>query len=171
MPLHVYNTSWLDPTPHVYNGTAWVTPTSVRVYNTSWLTVYSGTPAGSVAISDKVASVATTSGTCTAGYRLASTGVASYTATSSGTYATISGEWLTGGAASDYEVRAQKTAGTGTPSNLNTWLGLGTTRTWSLSQSGEGETFVYLTIQIRDATTLTVLDTADVEIRAYVGIA
>lgn len=44
------------------------------------------------------------------------------------------GTWLIAGAASDYEIRV---TGTGDdPGNLNTWLNMGSTRTWELTLPG-----------------------------------
>lgn len=101
-------------------------------------------------------------GTATATYRLASTGVASAT-NSAGTLTAISGQWLTSGTAADYEVMGQWSPQTGGPGSIAgggsvggatpaTWLGLGTTRDFTLSATNNfAERELY--IQIRNAAT------------------
>lgn len=72
--------------------------------------------------------------------------------------------WLSAnGAVADYDVRATLVSGsiTGT---MATWLNLATTRLWSVTKNGAGAGVVtaQMTIEIRHAVTLVVLDTATV---------
>jgi len=60
----------------------------------------------------------------------------------------------------NYEVEASLASGTMPTGTLNTWLSVGTTRSWSISASGGGSTSCSLTMQIRDATTLQIVATA-----------
>ena len=73
--------------------------------------------------------------------------------------------WITPtSSASLYEVRATKVSGD-TPnagSALNTWLACTTTRSWALYLTGLGRFDCVLTIEIRDAATQTVRDTATI---------
>lgn len=88
--------------------------------------------------------------------------------TSAGAY--NGGSWLSGGNASNYEIRATKTAGVNpSGSALNTWLNLGTDRSWVVSQIGVGFKTSVLTIQIRETSGFTVLDSASMTIRAEVS--
>lgn len=97
--------------------------------------------------------------TATAGYRLMNTGAAQKRVT--GSYAAISNEWMVTGAVADYECRATLNSGDTPTGTLATWLALSTTRTWELSTSS-GLLTCNLTIEIRDAATTTVLDSASV---------
>jgi hypothetical protein len=90
-----------------------------------------------IVLSDQSAlnnSLAGVGGTATATYQLASTGAASRT-NSAGVLTAISGEWLTSGTAADYEVYAEWGSGGGTTGGAtpDTWLGLGTTRNFTLT--------------------------------------
>jgi hypothetical protein len=65
------------------------------------------------------------------------------------------------GIGSDYEIRATLATGDApTSGTLNTWLSLGTARTWSQSQAVDGQRSCTLTIEIRDSATQTVQGTA-----------
>jgi len=114
------------------------------------------TPSARVAISDQLSFVVGDD----AGYRLDSDGSA-YRRLGSTAYTAISGEWLLTGSNSDYEARATLVSGS-TPSTgtLDSWLGLGTDRTWTLTSTSSAQSV--LTIEIRDATTLEVLDSATI---------
>lgn len=104
----------------------------------------------------------------TAGYRLGSDGQAQETNVS-GTYVDISGEWETGGLpGSLYECRVTVTSGTLSSGTSGSWLSLGSTQTWTRTRSGIGSNAVTFTVEIRDANTLTVLDTATVTLTATV---
>lgn len=91
---------------------------------------------------------------------------AEVTFTNTGTYAGVgnvegfSGNWITptSAAGSAYEIRLTVNSGS-TPSGSapNIWLSLGTTRTWTISQSGVGSDSSNVTIEIRRASSGAVL--------------
>lgn len=110
----------------------------------------------------------------TATYGIRSNGTIDATYTSNGGYAGTDGvtngtNWITPTtSASLYEVRATKVSGD-TPnagSALNTWLPCTTTRSWALYLTGVGRFDCVLTIEIRDAATQTVRDTATITLMA-----
>lgn len=85
-------------------------------------------------------------------YRLASTGEEQSYEGDGGTHADI-GDWLLEGSNSDYECRLTVNSGDNpTGSSLATWLALSTTRTWTLSDTSEGDGAESndCTIEIRD---------------------
>lgn len=73
--------------------------------------------------------------------------------------------YQTGGSASAYDVRATVTSGALTSGTTGAWLNLGTTRTWTCSTVGGVES-ADLLIEVRDATTLVVVDSATVSLYA-----
>jgi hypothetical protein len=84
--------------------------------------------------------------------------------------------WLTAGAASAVDVRLTQNSLTGAGvmggAALATWLNCGTTRTWTLTNTTNGNnnsTFTG-TMELRDATTLAVLDSATVTLSANVSV-
>lgn len=124
-----------------------------------------GVAASSVEITNVTASnssLAGIGGSATATYRLASSGGA-FRTISSGTLTAISGQWLLSGSASDYEAFVSvNSGGTGTPGGtFDTWVNLGTTRNWTLTSENSFSTTTF-TVQIRNAATLAVVDTAQV---------
>lgn len=83
-------------------------------------------------------------------------------ATTNGAVGAFSRTWRVGGNASDYECYLSGTGTTPTGSALNTWLGLLSTRSWSLSAVDDSKTFSG-TIQVRlAASPFTVIDSASV---------
>lgn len=95
-------------------------------------------------------------GTATATYSLTSAGLETATGSSNNT-------WLLAGSAADYDVRLTINSGTLTSGTSGSWLNLGTTRTWTLQRSGAiGISTTNTTVEIRSASTLTVLATATV---------
>ena len=76
------------------------------------------------------------------------------TYTGSGGVSGFSGNWIdpTSAAGDDYEIRMSVNSGT-TPSGASTgsWLGLGTSRIWLLTQSGVGAKTANVTVEIRKA--------------------
>ena len=98
---------------------------------------------------------------------------ASFTLNTSGLYssvgnqASVSGVWKQGPESSNYEVRA--TVISGSPSGTTgSWLSLSSSRTWSVSDStGSGPITASLTIEIRDASTLTVYTTSTLSLSAW----
>jgi hypothetical protein len=129
------------------------------------LSSFYGKANASVAISNQSAinnSKAGIGGTATATYRLASTGAASRTNVG-GTLVSISGEWLTSGAASLFDVYATWSGSGGTVGGTTgSWLNLATTREWTLSATNNYQTR-NLAIEIRLASSGAVLDTATIE--------
>lgn len=105
--------------------------------------------------------------------------VATYSLNSDGTNG-FGGEWLTGGTASNYEVQAVQfsddTVGTGTSvsGTLNTYMNLGTTRSWSASATNNGantsRTWV-LDLTIRRVSDSVVMDTARITLQATTTLA
>lgn len=118
-----------------------------------------------VVLSDQTAvntSLAGVGGSATATYSLNSSGQATRT-NAAGTPVNITGQWLTSGTAADYEVFAQWSPSGGGPNAVlgggttggatpDTWLGLGTTRSFTLTgvSANVGRE---LYIQIRNAST------------------
>jgi hypothetical protein len=107
----------------------------------------------------------------TATYGIRSNGTIDATYTSNGGYAGSDGltngtNWITPTtSASLYEVRATKVSGDAfqpTGSALGTWLPCTSNRQWQLLLTGVGRFDCVLTIEIRDAATQTVRDTATI---------
>lgn len=107
-------------------------------------------------------------------FKLGSDGVA-YIADEIGVLNPIAGEWLISGTASDYEVRATQNLTTGVPpgavsGTFGTWQSLGTDRSWFVEVTNPGigtlNAQLFMTIEIRDASTLTVLATAAITLWA-----
>lgn len=96
-----------------------------------------------------------------AGYRTNASGIAERR---NGTDYTTLETWLLSGAAGDYDVRATLTAGALSSGTTGTWLDMGTSREWYCQDSIVDGTPVTatLTIEIRDGTSLVVLDSATI---------
>lgn len=94
-------------------------------------------------------------------YTITSTGLEQATGSANNT-------WLTVGVASDYDVMMTLNSGTApTGSALATWLNCGTTRSWTVSRGAAvGTNTANTTVQIRSASTLTVLATVTVNFSA-----
>lgn len=77
--------------------------------------------------------------------------------------------WLVSGSASSFQVRVTVLSGT-TPGGdgAGSWLSLSTSRAWSLFQSGEGVKSATMLVEIRLISTLVVVGSATVEMRATV---
>lgn len=108
-------------------------------------------------------------GTVSAAFNMNATGVASGTTipaggAGDGSYAP---EWLTGGGSSAYEVRWTTTAGALSSGTAGVWLNLDTSQTWTRTQGPAiGSLSCTGTVEIRDAMTLVVLDTATIDLVA-----
>lgn len=78
--------------------------------------------------------------------------------------------WLITGVGADYDIRATLQSGTNpTTGTMGTWLNLGTSRTWqNTAIAGTNLSSVFL-IEIRNATTLVVLDSATIDIEVQNG--
>ncbi len=72
--------------------------------------------------------------------------------------------------ASDYECRATIVSGSVSSGTTGSWLGLGTSRTWTRTRTSniEGDDIVQLTVEIRDVATSTVQATATITLTASV---
>jgi hypothetical protein len=147
---------WRDPTfVRRWNGSAWIDVGQASKWTgTAWEQVW---PLLAVNITNRFLADANTDGYIS--YELLSTGVAQRTSGSLGTLQ-FSGEWLTAGSASSCEVRATLNSGSLTAGSAatGTWLPLSSSRIWFLDFDGNAD----LTIEIRNASTLAVLDTANV---------
>lgn len=117
---------------------------------------------GSVSISDLTV-LGTGTSSATAYYQLSNDGNIYYS-NEIGTHS-----WLVSGSAGDFEVRATVTSGSLTSGTTGSWLSLGSAVTWSLVQTGVGGTSAVLLIQIRDASSLSVLDSANITLDAEVN--
>lgn len=104
-----------------------------------------------------------------AGYRLGSDGVASRLVRSNAN--PITGEWLAGaGNTADYECRATQLVFGEYPDSgtLNVWQSLATTRQWIVNNDVDGSIkMCSLMIEIRNATTLAVVASAEIELEAW----
>lgn len=72
--------------------------------------------------------------------------------------------WLLSGEASAFQIRAQPTSGSvaSGSSAVNSWLSLGTTRTWTQRRTHPADDTVVLLIRIRDAASQTVRATCTI---------
>lgn len=108
------------------------------------------------------------SGTQAATYRLSNTGVVQ--GISSGHAPTTLESWLLGGTASDYEARVTGVAGSLTGGTVGSWLNLGTTRDWYISETTpEWSASCEFLVEIRKASVPgTILASATIEVNASV---
>lgn len=74
--------------------------------------------------------------------------------------------WLDSGAAGDFDVRATLQSGTLTSGTTGSWLSLALSRTWGASASPGQSRSATVLIEIRDANSLTVIDSATITISA-----
>jgi hypothetical protein len=99
----------------------------------------------------------------TAVYRLQNTG---------STVSDTSAPWVVpGDAAPNYDVKATIVSGAVSTGTIGSWLNLGTTRSWTVSQNGAGENSATITVQIAYTGTTTVLDQVEVTLTATVASA
>ena len=106
-------------------------------------------------------------GTVTEVYQLTNTGLARQV--ENGVPSTLE-TWLLSGAVADYEVRVTDLDGNLTSGTTGSWLGLGTTREWGITESTSGASVTtHLTVEIRlAASPFTVLDTETVTLGVFV---
>jgi len=158
MPLKVWNgTSWnVMAQIKVWNGSAWVTSSAGKVWNgTAWVQFHPGVflddypnGGGDIDLYDDDYNPSGF-GSAAVSIELNSSGVASY---SEGGVTVFSYNWLLTGSASDYY--AYMDAPTGSAFSTGTTgssLQLNTTRTWSLSQSGDGSKSNTSTLRIKNS--------------------
>jgi hypothetical protein len=93
-------------------------------------------------VSDTSTAIATHPSNATAAVNITNAGVQS--GTDGGPY-----NWLKGGIASNYEIMATLISGTVTGDAFGSWLNLGTSRVWSLTETGIGTKLGSITLQIR----------------------
>jgi hypothetical protein len=167
-----YIHDWEDTEAYIAgNGYHFTTTSAVEISDGTGTGASGETGAGgTVAISNQLVSIYDAS-SAVAGYRLDSDG-SMYRTIGSGTYTAFGGEWLLSGAASAYEARATLVSGTSPAgSALSSWLVLSSDRTWTLTTAATGYKTCELTIEIRNATTEAVLDTASVVLESEAGVA
>lgn len=103
------------------------------------------------------------SGAAVAGYRLNTSGVIE--SRLGAAYATI-GQWLALGSAGDYECFVTVNSGTLTLGTSGSWLALSSSCEWYVSQATVGVKTANITVQIRRASSGTVLDSATIDLEA-----
>lgn len=177
MPLYVRsNNSWTPSTRlAISNNGAWANATSAYIRSGSnWVRFFHY---GIVNITNQTVTAADvqlfgTSASATAGYRLESDGDVYAKAIPDGDYL-IEG-WVSpaGAAGSEYEARATIVSNTDVMNGtFNTWLSLGSNREWSIQAdvSGSGldlTNTAQITIDIRDANSTIILDSATIDLSA-----
>ncbi len=145
------------------------TPSNFKVGNSQVNKIFLGTNIVwqllTVNITDQSIQVTNPSTRATAGYRLNYSGIAE--SLDDVTYATLE-TWLLSGAASDYEVRVTLSSGTLSSGTTGTWQNLGTSRSWTVVAGNYYPEFAEaeIVVEIRNATTLTILDTATINLQA-----
>ena len=82
---------------------------------------------------------------------------------------TTTGTWLLAGTAAEIDVYVTGTGDTPTGSAINTWLNLGTSRSWTLTQNVIGVKVFTGTAEFRSAATLATLGTVTFTIDAEEG--
>lgn len=100
-------------------------------------------------------------------YQLTNAGIVNRITSAGGTVQTDT--WISpiSFAGANYEVKATSLGpDTLTSGTTGSWLALSSTQTWSLSQTTDGTSTVALTIEIRNAVSLAVLDTATITLSA-----
>lgn len=102
-------------------------------------------------------------GTAVAGFRLNTSGIAEKLVRI--TYTTLE-TWLAFGTAGNYECRATLDFGTLTSGTTGSWLALSSSREWKVEQGAPGITSATITVEIRNASTLVVLDSATITLEA-----
>lgn len=163
MSIHVNDTGvWKTvDSPKVNNNGDWVTPTSVWIndngtWKQAWPDLTGGPPpGGSAALSNRdIFKGGNGSGNLTAGIRIKSNGsVYNWTDVYLET-------WLLSGAAADYEIRATDQGSAAmTGGTFGSWLSMGVDNSWNLT-AGEGFHDGEVFFEIRNASTLVVVDTA-----------
>ena len=162
MPLKIWDGSaWKEAGfVKVWNGSSWVNVTNAHTWNGSaWQKYFPSVKiTNQSALNDSLSGIG---GTATATYRLNSSGQASAT-NISGVLTNISGEWLVGsGTTSDYEVQGTWSGSGGTVGGPAGWVGLGTTRDYTLTATNATVTRS-LALEIRIAASALVIATATI---------
>ncbi len=129
--------------------------------------ITSGLAVPRITISDLSVDDVTISPTnASATYQLTSAGVINQITNSGGT--TSPGNWISpvSAAGGNYEVRATVNSGSLTSGTTGSWTALSSSQSWVRQQTSIGTSSCNLTIEIRHATTLVVLDTASITLNA-----
>lgn len=107
---------------------------------------------------------------CDVRWRARSTGVADFFKGQTGSYTTLTNEWLqslaAGDAAANYEIRATEVSRSGAATRvgtLGTWLSLSSDREWQMLDQAETASWV-LTLEIRRGTTVAVSATITLQV-------
>ena len=153
--------AWTDitTTRKRMSGGAWIDIDVIkRRLGGVWVVIWQ-----SINITDQNLYFSRPAGTATTGYRLNSSGIAESKEVT--TYVTLE-TWLTAGTASNYEARATVTSGALSSGTAGSWLNLGTSREWTVAQATVGTNQAIFTVEIRNATTLAVVDAAQITLEA-----
>lgn len=126
----------------------------------AWTTVWSR-----VAITDQSVSATRLSATSTAGYRLNTSGIVEKLENAA--YATLE-TWLVMGSSSSYEARATLNSGSLASGTTGSWLALSSSREWTVQDAvfDPSPVEAVILVEIRNATTLAVIDSATVTLSA-----
>lgn len=174
MPLRTWNGSSFNTakSAKVWNGSSWVNIKSAKVWNgSSWVNFLSSVNIEDA--SDQGNDTGFDNAYAEAGYTLYNGGGAeTYNFGGGFNFPTsLPGQWLVGGSASDFSVRATSSFATGQINGtFNTWLSLDTTRAWSVGISAFGNDDYQtgnldMTIDIAyTADTSTIIDTAFIQL-------
>lgn len=80
-------------------------------------------------------------------------------------------DWLNGSVTgSDYECRATLVTGTLSSGTTGSWLALSSDRRWTVTRASLGAKSCTITVEIRDAATQTLQDTAEISLTATVTV-
>lgn len=86
----------------------------------------------------------------------------------SGVYQEVVGEWMLGGAAADYEVRAVVLSGSVSGSATGSWLGCATDREWTRNRAVVGTSTAQIQVEIKLAAGTSILASAVITLKATV---
>lgn len=102
-------------------------------------------------------------GTATCGYRITASGTVDFMDDVS--YSTLE-TWLAAGSASNYEARVTVTVGDLTSGTTGSWLALSSSHEWYVQRPVIGKKICEFTIEIRNASTLSVSASASISLTA-----
>lgn len=143
------------------SGGAWVPFDIVkRRLSGAWAVVWSR-----IAITDRTVTATRLAAMATAGYRLNTSGVAEELVNAA--YTTLE-TWLVMGSSASYEARATLNSGSLASGTTGTWLALSSSREWKVTDSvfDLNPVEAEILVEIRNATTLAVIDSATVALSA-----
>ena len=105
---------------------------------------------------------------CIVSYQLTSAGAANSVTTSSGTETIENWVTPTSAAGANYEARATVNTGSLSSGTTGAWTALSSTQTWNVTRSTVGSKNCTFTVEIRRASSGTVLDTVTIDLSANV---